>query len=183
MREDTTPRSLPGVPRWARNAATGAALTNVPSALWRLAVALGVPVGLARSEYDAMGAPGWGSLALLALSLFSELLAFLTLGLVRGWGETWPRWIPYLRGRSVPVLPVTVAAGLGAVATSVYGVLFVYSAFHAEMAASAWGIWLINATYAPLLLWGPLLAAVTVHYYRRRSGPVQPAGSSSLPGT
>ncbi|MEV4430042.1 hypothetical protein AB0K23_32695 [Streptomyces sp. NPDC049602] len=164
--------ALPDVPRWARHAAMGAALTNVPSALWRLAIAVGIPVGLARSEYEAMGAPGWGSLALLGLSLVSELFAFLTLGLVQSWGETWPRWIPYLRGRRVPVLAATVAAGLGALATTIYGVLFVWTTFHGEMAASAWGTWLLNVAYLPLLLWGLLLAAVTVHYYRRRTAAV-----------
>ncbi|MFF6778919.1 hypothetical protein ACFY8W_35950 [Streptomyces sp. NPDC012637] len=171
--------ALPDVPRWARNAAMGAALANVPSALWRLAIAVGIPVGLAQSEYDAMGAPGWGSLVLFALSLFSELLAILTLGLVRSWGETWPRWIPYLRGRRVPVLLATVTAGLGALTASVYGVLFVYSAFNAEMEASAWGMWLIDIVYAPLLLWGPLLAAVTVHYHRRRTRTAAPAEALS----
>ncbi|MEU1819376.1 hypothetical protein ABZ543_29975 [Streptomyces roseifaciens] len=45
---------------------------------------------------------------------------------------------------------------------------FVYTMFHAEMAASAWGIRLLNIACAPLLLRGSLLGAVTVHYYRRR---------------
>lgn len=159
----------PNVPRWARLAATGAALTNVPSGLWRVAIAAGVPVGLAQSEYDQMDAPGWGSFSLIGLSLIAEVFGFLALGLVRTWGETWPRWVPGLRGRRVPVLPVTVAAGLGALAVTIYGVLFVYTSLSAEMAADPWGIWLLNAVYAPLLLWGPLLGAVTVHYYRRRT--------------
>ncbi|MEU6867621.1 hypothetical protein ABZ924_31025 [Streptomyces sp. NPDC046876] len=30
--------------------------------------------------------------------------------------------------------------------------------------------WLMTACYAPLLAWGPLLAVVTVAYYRRRRG-------------
>ncbi|MFE7516086.1 hypothetical protein ACFU8I_33350 [Streptomyces sp. NPDC057540] len=172
----TRENARPDVPRWARAAATGAALTNVPSALWRLAIAVGIPVGLAPSEYERMGAPGWGSLFLLALSLVSEVLAFLTLGLVRSWGETWPRWIPYLRGRRVPVLAATVTAGLGALATTVYGALFVYTSFHARMDASTWGTWLLDIAYAPLILWGPLLAAVTVHYYRRRTASARPGG-------
>ncbi|GAA4927101.1 hypothetical protein ACFPM3_08930 [Streptomyces coeruleoprunus] len=164
--------TLPHVPRWARIAAVGAALTNVPSALWRVAIALGVPVGLAQSEYDQLDAPGWGSLVLVGLSLVSELFAFLTLGLVQSWGETWPRWIPYLGGRRVPVLPATVVAGLGALATTVFGALFVHTSLNADMAATPWGLWLLNITYAPLLLWGPLLGAVTVHYYRRRTAVV-----------
>ncbi|WPO76542.1 MULTISPECIES: hypothetical protein [unclassified Streptomyces] len=161
--------ALPDVPRWARLAAAGAALTNVPSALWRVAIAVGVPVGLARSEYDQMGAPGLGSLVLVALSLVSEAFAFLTLGLVRSWGERWPRWVPCLRGRRVPILLGTGVAGLGALATSVFGALFVLTSLNADIEATTWGIWLLNIAYAPLLLWGPLLGAVTVHYYRRRT--------------
>ncbi|MGA4850990.1 hypothetical protein ACOBQB_33895 [Streptomyces sp. G5(2025)] len=160
---------LPNVPRWAQLAALGAALTNVPSALWRVAIAVGVPVGLARSEYDQMGAPGPGSLVLVGLSLLSEALAFLTLGLVRSWGEVWPRWVPRLRGRRVPVMLGTALAGLGALATTVFGVLFVLTSLNADMEATTWGMWLLNIVYAPLLLWGPLLGAVTVHYYRRRT--------------
>lgn len=159
---------LPKVPRWARLAALGAALTNVPSALWRVAIAVGVPVGLAQSEYDQMGAPGLGSLVLVGLSLISEAFAFLTLGLVQSWGEAWPRWIPYLRGRRVPVMLGTAVAGLGALATTVFGALFVHTSLNADMEATTWGIWLLNIVYAPLLFWGPLLGAVTVHYYRRR---------------
>ncbi|MFV8128735.1 hypothetical protein [Streptomyces syringium] len=167
--------TLSNVPRWAQRAAVGAALTNVPSGLWRLAIAVGLPVGLAQSEYDQMHAPGWGSFYLVALSLVSELLAFLTLGLVQNWGETWPRWVPYLHGHRVPVLPTTVLAGLGALATTVFGAMFVYTSMNADMDASPWGTWLLNIAYAPLLLWGPLLGAVTAHYYRRRTAvpPVQ----------
>ncbi|MEV8015887.1 hypothetical protein AB0O76_05940 [Streptomyces sp. NPDC086554] len=141
----------------------------MPSGLWRLAIAVGLPVGLAQSEYDQMHAPGWGSFYLVGLSLVSELFAFLTLGLVQSWGETWPRWIPYLRGRRVPVLPATIAAGLGAMATTAFGAMFVYTSVNADMDASPWGTWLLNLAYAPLLLWGPLLGTVAMHYYRRRT--------------
>ncbi|WKX69188.1 hypothetical protein [Streptomyces sp. XD-27] len=159
------------VPRWARRAATAAALTNVPSGLWRIAIAVGIPVGLARSEYDAMDAPGWGSLFLVCLSVVSEAFALLALGLVRPWGERWPRWVPWLRGRTIPVAAAVIPATLGVVATSVYGVAFVYTTLNGEMAAEPWGIVLLNICYLPLLAWGPLLGAVTVHYYRRRARP------------
>ncbi|MFI9205404.1 hypothetical protein [Streptomyces sp. NPDC053048] len=144
-------------------------MTNVPSGLWRLAIAVGIPVGLGPSEYEQLRAPGWGSVYLVGLSLVAEAFAVLALGLVQGWGEIWPRWIPYLRGRRVPVLPVTVVAGFGALATTVFGVMFVHTSLNADIEASAWGMGLLNVVYAPLLLWGPLLGAVTVHYYRRRT--------------
>jgi hypothetical protein len=85
------------VPPWARRAAAAVLWTSMPSALWRFAVVLGVPLGLAESEYDAMLIPGWGYLIVSLLSVLQEALAFLTLGLVRPWGEVWPRWVPRLR--------------------------------------------------------------------------------------
>ncbi|MGV4981269.1 hypothetical protein ACVB8X_11005 [Streptomyces sp. NRAIS4] len=163
-----TPRTAPDVPRWARRAAAAAVWVNLPSGLWRVAVVLGVPVGLGDSEYDAMLLPGWGLLLLPLLSFAQEGLASLTLGLVRPWGETWPRWIPVLGGRRIPVLAAVVPAALGALACSVYGVLFVWTTLHAQMDITPWGSWLLNACYLPILAWGPLLGAVTVHYCRRR---------------
>ncbi|MER5781763.1 hypothetical protein ABT104_08570 [Streptomyces mobaraensis] len=167
-------KSLPNVPRWADRAATAVAWTNVPSGLWRLAIAVGIPVGLSRSECEQLHAPGWGSLYLVALSLVSEVLALLALGLVREWGEVWPRWVPVLRGRPVPVALATALAAFGALSTTVYGVLFVLTSIDSDMEITLWGRWLLNVVYAPLLLWGPLLAAVTVHYYRRRTAPAAP---------
>ncbi|MFF1560692.1 hypothetical protein [Streptomyces sp. NPDC058279] len=157
------------VPLWARRAAAATLWASLPSALWRLAVVLGIPVGLADSEYDAMLIPGWGYLILPLLSAVQEALAFLTLGLVRPWGEVWPRWIPRLRGRRVPVRGTAVSAALGALVCTVYGVLFVWTTVHAEMDITPWGEWLMNMCYVPLVAWGPLLGAVTLHYYRRRT--------------
>ncbi|WP_425247447.1 hypothetical protein [Streptomyces sp. NEAU-NA10] len=160
---------LPRVPRWAHRAAAAVLWVNLPSAAWRVAVVLGVPLGLGESEYDAMLLPGWGLLILPLLSLAQEGLAWLTYGLVRPWGEVWPRWIPYLGGRPVPVLAAVVPAALGAVACTVYGVLLVWTTLHSQMDVEPWGQWLVNLCYLPLVAWGPLLGAVTVHYYRRRT--------------
>ncbi|MFC8373161.1 hypothetical protein ACFUIT_35280 [Streptomyces sp. NPDC057239] len=143
----------------------------MPSALWRFAVVLGVPLGLAESEYDAMLIPGWGYLIVPLLSVLQEALAFLTLGLVRPWGEVWPRWVPLLHGRRIPVLVAAIPAALGALACTVYGVLFVWTTLHADMAITPWGEWVMTICYVPIVAWGPLLAVVTVHYYRRRTLP------------
>ncbi|MFE2180278.1 hypothetical protein [Streptomyces sp. NPDC059455] len=157
------------VPPWARRAAAAALWASAPSALWRFAVVLRVPLGLAESEYDAMLIPGWGYLVVPLLSVLQEALAFLTLGLVRPWGEVWPRWIPVLRGRRVPVPAAVVPAALGALGCTVYGVLFTWTTLHSDMEITRWGEWLMNACYVPLVAWGQLLAAVTMHYYRRRT--------------
>ncbi|MFJ9743434.1 hypothetical protein [Streptomyces sp. NPDC101166] len=159
----------PDAPVWTRRAAAAVLWVNLPSSLWRIAVVLGVPLGLRESEYDAMLLPGWGLLLLPLLSLAQEGLAWLTYGLIRPWGEVWPRWIPYLGGRPVPVLAAVVPAALGALACTVYGVLLVWTTLHAHMDIAPWGQWILNACYLPLVAWGPLLGAVTVHYYRRRT--------------
>ncbi|MEU0335143.1 hypothetical protein [Streptomyces sp. NPDC006193] len=163
------PGTTAPVPLWARRAAAAVLWTSLPSALWRFAVVLGVPLGLAASEYDAMLVPGWGYLMVPLLSVLQEALAFLTLGLVRPWGEVWPRWVPRLRGRRIPVLAAAVPAALGALACTVYGVLFVWTTLHADMAITPWGEWVMTLCYVPMVAWGPLLAVVTTHYYRRRT--------------
>lgn len=65
-------RTVPGVPSWARRAAAAVVWASLPSALWRLAAVLGIPLGLGQSEYDAMLIPGWGLLVLPLLSLAQE---------------------------------------------------------------------------------------------------------------
>jgi hypothetical protein len=120
---------------------------------------------------DDLHAPGWGSLYLVGLSLFAEALAFLTLGLIQPWGEIWPRWIPFVRGRRVPVLAVVMPASMGAAAMTTIGVLgaFTWNANNdTDGAPTGAALAVMTGAYLPLLAWGPLLGAVTVHYYRRR---------------
>ncbi|MEU3192337.1 hypothetical protein ABZ686_17305 [Streptomyces sp. NPDC006992] len=161
--------TVPGVPAWARRAAAAVVWVALPSGLWRVAVVLGVPLGLGQAEYDSMMVPGWGLLVLPLLSLFQEGLAGLTLGLVRPWGEVWPRWLPLLGGRPVPVWAAVGPAAFGALACTVYGVLLLWTTAHAQMDITPWGKWLLDLCYVPMIAWGPLLAAVTVHYHRRRT--------------
>ncbi|MGI5347473.1 hypothetical protein ACQEU8_04690 [Streptomyces sp. CA-250714] len=162
-------RTVAGVPTWARRAAMAVVWVSLPSGLWRLAVVLGIPLGLGDAEYDAMLIPGWGLLVLPLLSLAQEGLALLTLGLVRPWGEVWPRRLPFLGGRPIPVWAAVVPAAFGTLACSVYGVLFVWTTLHAEMDITPWGKWILDLSYIPMAAWGPLLGVVTVHYYRRRT--------------
>ncbi|MFD3696680.1 hypothetical protein ACFWUZ_11090 [Streptomyces sp. NPDC058646] len=162
----------PVVSRPIRWAAHAAALTLLPSGLWRIAIAVGIPVGWgAGSGLEAELFPGKWSFYLLALSLFAEGLGLLTLGLVQRWGEVVPNWIPGLRGRRIPPLAAAVPAALGAVAVTL---VTIPGAFHwstsmaAPGAPTGAGWWLMTLCYAPLVLWGPLLGVVTVAYWRRR---------------
>jgi len=174
IRAGGPPRLGPVVSRPIRLAAHAAALTLVPSGLWRIAVALGVPSGFA--DGDALNAdnfPGAMSFYLIALSVAAELLGLLSLGLVQRWGETMPGWVPLLGGRRIPMLAAVVPAALGAAvvtAVTTWGALIWNGPENMGHPNSPDGIayWVMTVCYAPLLLWGPLLATVTAAYYRRR---------------
>jgi hypothetical protein len=153
-------------PRWAVAAAHTVPLLTLPSGLWRLALAAGFDVGIRPvppiAVADAVGFVG--------LSVLCEGLALLTLGLVRPWGERVPRWLPLLGGRRVAPFAAIVPAALGSVALAlIWG--YAFRAFPdiegLRFAGPAWHV-LVVACYLPLLLWAPLLAAVTWAYYLRR---------------
>lgn len=173
-----------GAPRWARVAAGAVPLTVLPSSLWRIAVCT-FHAPIARGDLGAgvtssglPGVPLW--LYVILLSAVSELLAFAAVGLVSPWGEVFPQWIPVLRGRRVAPLVAVVPAALGAV---VLTLLWTWTAVslslgrgitgrpllqNAPLSFADWQGLVAVAAYAPLLLWGPLLGAVTVSYWRRR---------------
>lgn len=148
------------------------ALTPLPSSLWRLPLIFGVSMGLSPAMMnDLMGVPLWlRALYLIGLGVLSDGLAYLTLGLVRWWGETFPGWIPLVGGRRVHTwfaASLGLAGGLGA---TVFAVQVAWS-WTAEMGSqgdwTAWS-WLMTACYAPLLLWGPTVLVVTADFVRRR---------------
>jgi hypothetical protein len=136
-------------------------------------MAVGVPVGYSRrqlmTEYDS---PGWGTVYMIGLSLLTEALALLTLGLVRSWGETTPDWLPVVGGKRVdPRFAVSAGyAGAGVLVLVWWGSLVALLFTDFDQAGSLAGghYNFMLACYAPLLAWGPLLAAVTVSYSRRQ---------------
>lgn len=88
-------KALPDVPRWAVLAAHAVPLVTLPSGLWRLALVAGLPV----TQDAELGSMNFGeSVYVVSLSVVSELLAFLTLGLVRSWGEVFPGGCPSWAG-------------------------------------------------------------------------------------
>ncbi|MCA1671449.1 MAG: hypothetical protein LC799_04350 [Actinobacteria bacterium] len=164
-------------PRWARRAAALTVLTTVPSGLWRTAMALGVPVGVDGDYWRAhYGFPGWGTAYVFGLTLLLVSLAALTLGLVRRWGELTPGWIPYVGGKHVPRLAAMIPAGAGAVALTLLWAIAIANLGDIFVVYGLEGVEriVVIACYMPLLLWGPLLAAVTVSY-AQRTHPHRPA--------
>ncbi|MFF3652697.1 hypothetical protein ACFYXV_29170 [Streptomyces sp. NPDC002181] len=161
--------SLPSPPRWAVRAAHAAAFVTLPSGVWRLLLAAGFTAGYTEAGYEAMGFTGWGAVYVFGLTMGGELLALLTLGLVRPWGEVLPRWVPLVGGRRPNPRAVTVTASIGAAALTLVLTQFAFWwAFpHPDMTRLARTI--AGILYLPLVAWGPLLAAVTLdHRHRRR---------------
>ncbi|ROQ35669.1 hypothetical protein EDD98_4738 [Streptomyces sp. PanSC19] len=162
-------KALPDVPRWAAVAAHAVPLLVLPSGLWRVALTFGAPV--ARVDDPSLGLAVYQ----LGLTVLAELLAFLTLGLVREWGEVFPRRLPFLGGRPVGARGATFAALAGACGLAALTCWFVYVAYAGigpaspdNLTLSPFQQTLLHACYLPLVAWAPLLAAVAIAYHRRR---------------
>ncbi|GHA45203.1 hypothetical protein GCM10010329_79780 [Streptomyces spiroverticillatus] len=144
-----------------------------------MALVAGLPV---LGDADSEGfRTAWEPYYVISLSVVSELLALLTLGLVRSWGEVTPRWIPFVGGRPIHPLAAVIPAVLGATGLfALYG-WYAYANFFTDLAPGSSGTPLQEAIlvlcYAPLLAWAPLLLAVTFAYYRRRVPKARPAAA------
>ncbi|WP_407284992.1 hypothetical protein [Streptomyces sp. BP-8] len=117
--------------------------------------------------------PWWGPAYIVGLSVLTEALALLTMGLVSSWGEVFPRWVPFLGGRRVPPLAAVIPAtlgGLGLVALwdpmprAWFGLL----GFHEAAFTNGWWKLLARVCVSPVMLWGPIVLALTYAYYKRR---------------
>lgn len=115
------------------------------------------------------------------LSILSEALAFTAIGLVARWGEVFPRWIPFVRGRPIPMKAAVIPAALGATVLTLLWTVITPTAETMGVTirgddvpttypgqAGGWEAAWFYFCYAPLTLWGPLLAVVTVAYRKRR---------------
>ena len=162
------PRDGRPVPRWARVVAHIVSLTTLPSGLWRIAIASGFSLGML-DHGEPIDVHGRESVYLICLSLTIEGCALLAFGLVRPWGERAPRWFPVIAGRRVPPRLVVAAAATGTVLVTLIALMFFVPADSiSDLEATDAGRAVAVACYLPLLLWGPLLGALTIAYHRRR---------------
>lgn len=166
------------VPTWAKVAAWAVPLTTISSITWRLVSSLG---GLISGDpCFGPGTPlGERLYVLVVLPCVQLGLALLTVGLIRPWGEVVPRWLPGLGGRRVPVRVAVGAAAAGAVLVAVWWWIRVVMSLVGPPAprrpvppgCPAAPGWEVLRWYTPMVLWPPLLLAVTWHYLRRRRSP------------
>ena len=160
------------VPRPAVILAHLVPLTILPAGVWRVIMGFGFSMGFSPAAMRASHIPGWGSAWVFFLTVISEALALLTLGLVRPWGEVVPAWVPRLRGRRIPPAAVVLPATVGGVLLIVIWSFALIGVFtgRIEQFTGGTGWWvLMVACYLPAMLWGPLLLCVTYLYHRRRA--------------
>ncbi|RBQ18883.1 hypothetical protein DP939_16920 [Spongiactinospora rosea] len=157
--------------RWGRWAAYTGFVVPFGYSLIRWAWALNIPIGMSAAEIAELHRSGlvWAGAGLATVAACGGVL---TLGLIHRWGEVWPRWVPGLAGRRVPVaLPVTLGGAMSAVLLTSLG---------SVVAMTDWNdpaSWLLSPmTYWPL--WGAALGAATLAYRLRRRGGCEVCGLS-----
>jgi hypothetical protein len=156
--------------QWALPAVVVAVVVPLTYAATRTAWFVGVPLGIDPTTLDDLGDARWAGLGLAAGAVVG---AVLTTGLVSGWGEVFPRWVPGLRGRPVPVGLAVVPAVVVAAAVTSAGLSFllvlVSQAFGSLPATTAdWGAWLPTTLWP---LWGVALFTAAQAYRLRRRPP------------
>ncbi|GAB2908628.1 hypothetical protein GCM10027203_04660 [Nonomuraea fastidiosa] len=149
--------------RWGRVATIGAAMCPLPYALYRLTWLTPWPTD------SGVTGPLAADTRLQGLLLAFAALggAVLTLGLISRWGEVFPRWVPIVHGRTVPVrLPVIAGGTVAGICCLASPGLVIDSVVRGQPVALL--LW-------PYPLWGVLLAgAVLAYWLRRRADHVRP---------
>ncbi|NEC65165.1 hypothetical protein [Streptomyces sp. SID9727] len=159
------------VPPWALRLARALPFVVLPHCLWRLPFAFGFTMGMVGLPKEPE--PWWSPAYVLGLSVFTEALALLCMGLVSGWGERVPDRVPVIGGRRVPPLAATVPAtlgGLGLVALwdTMPLAWFGLFGFHEVGFSNGWWMALARVCISPVMLWGPIVLALAYAYHRRR---------------
>ncbi|SHE97247.1 hypothetical protein [Streptoalloteichus hindustanus] len=170
--EDTGAADLAKVRRRTNWAVAVSVALPVFYALTRYAWLLGIPLGIDEDILRAGQASGlwWAGAGLATIAVGG---AVLTVGLVRPWGEVFPRWIPGLRGRRVPVAAAVVPAIVVAVIVTSAGLMYVRLAIAGTLPGGGW------ATTAPELvwpIWGVALTVAALGYRARRRGRCRHCG-------
>lgn len=148
--------------RWGRWATAVAVICPLPYALIRYSWLLPNPIGMTAEELRAE--PG---IRLFGLGLGTVALAagLVCIGLVRPWGEIWPRWVPFLAGRPVPMRAVLVPGG-GAATVLLAGSIPMTTMMLQSEGASWESVKML--LLFPFPVWGLAVGLGTLAYYYRR---------------
>ncbi|MBW5420528.1 NYN domain-containing protein, partial [Streptomyces sp. BG9H] len=128
--------------RWGRWAVYVAVISTLPYDITRLAWYFGWPLGITDEFLKEMqDTPGMMEMGL-ALAVASTLGSLLSHGLVSRWGEVWPRWVWFKKGKRIHPATAIVPASIVAVVL-IPGGLMNFRAYEADM----WG------TTGPGMFW------------------------------
>ncbi|MCT9931490.1 hypothetical protein N5079_14815 [Planotetraspora sp. A-T 1434] len=167
--------------RWGRWAVAVAVAVPIGYALTRWAWALDIPLGASRAglHKEAAESPGiWLAGAMIATMGAGG--ALLTIGLVRPWGEVYPCWIPYLRGKRVRPRTAIIPATAVALLVTSAGLMTLRWLVDGRIALKAdnWGFF-VPEFFWPV--WGGALGMATLAYHLRRRGRCAYCGRGATP--
>jgi hypothetical protein len=145
--------------RWGKAAAIVAVVCALPYGLLRMTWLTPWPFGM--DPADLAATPELRLHGLL-LGLAALAGAVLTTGLVARWGEVWPRWMPVVSGRPVPLAAAVVPGGV------VAALFTVAAAPMTIMAVTSGDLW--GMIVFPFGVWGPALGIAVLGYALRRRG-------------
>ncbi|HJQ08568.1 MAG TPA: hypothetical protein VJ836_03765 [Candidatus Saccharimonadales bacterium] len=173
-RTKQTAKSVSNVIRWGHIATYIAVLAPLPYGLTRLAWALGIPLGI---DQDILTQPLTARIGEAALASLAIGGSVVTLGLIRPWGDIWPRWIPLLAGRRIPITIPALIGGLIAILITTGALALVRIEIMGYL-----GLRVVPATPPTITgwaagspgwlwpFWGIALGVASLaYYYRRRS--------------
>ncbi|MEV5546107.1 NYN domain-containing protein [Streptomyces sp. NPDC052309] len=148
--------------RWSRWAVWTAVISTLPYDITRIAWYFGWPLGIT-DEFlkDMQDTPNMLEMGL-ALGVVSTLGSLLMHGLIARWGEVWPRWVWFKRGRPVHPATAVVPASVVAVVLIPAGLMAIRD-FDPHM----WGTLGPSVFWA---VWGVALGVATFGYHLRRRG-------------
>ncbi|OLT41336.1 hypothetical protein BJF85_23935 [Saccharomonospora sp. CUA-673] len=159
---------------WCAYAGMAVAL---PTALWRLPLAMGATLGTPAAWREEQSIPGTGVWYLLLLSVVQLAAIACMLFLAADPKMVTPRWLPARLHRLVPAM----IGGAGVAGALVLLLLVTMSVIawdkvdpFAGTDYDAWA-WLCAICYLLAALWPPLLAAASVGYLRRHRRASSPA--------
>ncbi|QBD77796.1 hypothetical protein EPA93_18075 [Ktedonosporobacter rubrisoli] len=173
--------------RWGSLLTYLAALAPLPYTIFRWGQAFGIPIGANPTYMQQFNTQF--SLTALVFGAVCAGGGLLTLGLIQPWGERFPRWFPFIRGKRVPILLAVIPASLVAIAATAAGLIFTFSFCVVTLHLSPPDVIqldpnIILGTIGPMLLWIPwgiLLGLATIAYYYRRRGPCIHCGRGATP--
>ncbi|MFF4413013.1 hypothetical protein ACFYY8_10815 [Streptosporangium sp. NPDC001559] len=162
-------------PRRGRTAVYVAVVVPLFYCATRWAWALDIPLGVTSKFLSDNPKALW--LVGAYLATFGALGGVLTLGLVQRWGEVFPRWMLFLRGRRVPPMLAVIPASAVSIIITVAGLAYIRMAGTGVFTMELWAAWLPECFWP---IWGAALGVATVSYHLRRKSDARATAAAGV---